>query len=284
MTNKLPGVVSLETAPHVGSVGQEVLELQQRLLAAGYSPGPMDGIFGKKTLQAVRAFQKDRGLPVTGLVDEITAKALGITLEAGRAILRRVDRRDGRVALTFDDGPNSRYTVKIANALADAGASGTFFFLGSMLESAKFDLSCVCGLGHEPASHGYSHTSFHKLSSAAMEQELAKTEDAIARRCGVRPRFFRPPYGAFDRRVILVARKRGYPFLTLWDVDTRDWTRPGVSRIIATVDKNASSGSIILLHEGYESTLQALGGILRVLKNKGLRPVTLSQLIEGHAD
>ncbi|MEW6244053.1 MAG: polysaccharide deacetylase family protein [Bacillota bacterium] len=272
------------TAPRLGSKGPHILDLQRRLSKAGFSPGPLDGIFGKKTLEAVRAFQEDRGLSVTGLIDETTARALGILPQVGPAeVLRRVDRRDGRVALTFDDGPDHRYSLKIANALAEGGARGTFFFLGSMLESAKLDLSSVCRLGHEPASHGYSHTSFRALPFAAMEQELVKTEDAIIRHCGIRPRFFRPPYGAFDSRVILAARKRGYPFLALWDVDTRDWTRPGVSRIIASVERNASSGSIILLHEGYESTLQALSGILRALKNKGLRSVTLSELINGHS-
>jgi hypothetical protein len=90
--------------------------------------------------------------------------------------------------------------------------------------------------------------------------------------------YFRPPYGAYNSAVLSAAATAGYRYTVLWDVDTRDWTNPGPSAIVSRAVNPATAGSIILLHVKPE-TARALPLIIRRLRNRGLTPISLEELI-----
>jgi peptidoglycan-N-acetylglucosamine deacetylase len=182
------------------------------------------------------------------------------------------------VALTFDDGPGP-YTARTLDTLARYQSQGTFFDLGSHV--VRFP-----GLTRREAregvvgDHSWSHPVLTTLPIEAIYQELRQTQQAIALRAGQPPAWvFRPPYGASDARVDSVSRQLGM-LTVLWDL-APDVGSSDPDTIAVAVAADARPGSIILLHENNNrgATLAALTQILSELAFKGLRAVTLPELL-----
>jgi len=185
-----------------------------------------------------------------------------------------------QVALTFDDGPGP-YTPKVARILRRAGAGATFFALGSQIAGNAATVRAVADAGFEVADHTQTHPRLPGLSPAEQSREV---EDAAAmlRNAGVEPApLFRPPFGVTDRSTRGYVRSRGL-LMVLWSVDTSDYTRPGADAIVKRALAGARPGAIILMHDGggdRSQTVAALPRILKGLKRKRLRPVTVTKLL-----
>lgn len=198
-------------------------------------------------------------------------------------IIRHVPVNEKAIALTFDDGPDGDFTPRILEVLRAHRAKATFFVVGKQVEYYPEVLRQVAAAGHEIGSHTYSHPRLSGLSDARLRSELARTADLIRSVCGVAPVYFRPPFGVISSASIQVVRDCGYTII-LWDreLDSRDWERPGVDRIVERVVSNARPGSIVLLHDGggcRSQTVAALEKILDQLAAKGYRFVTISELL-----
>ena len=180
-------------------------------------------------------------------------------------------RKGKRVALTFDDGP-SPYTPKVLSILQKHHVRGTFFEIGEQVSSAS---RAVVKAGEEIADHSYRHETDPSRSS------MAATNAAIRRATGFEPCLFRPPGGAFNSRVVGDARALGMTTV-IWDVDPRDWSRPGTSAIYSRVVSATRPGSIVLMHDGggdRSETVAALPHIIRTLRGRGYHFVTVSKLL-----
>jgi peptidoglycan/xylan/chitin deacetylase (PgdA/CDA1 family) len=183
------------------------------------------------------------------------------------------------VALTFDDGPG-RLTARVLDVLAAAGASGTFNVLGERVRGREALLRRVLDEGHEIGSHAYHH---ERLEGRPIEayRQLQRTNRALAAATGATPRLFRAPYGSVSTGVVRAARLAG--FVTVgWDVDPRDYEEPPAATILERVVQATRPGSIVLLHDdrrALEATAVALEGILEALSARGLRFVTVSDLL-----
>lgn len=187
----------------------------------------------------------------------------------------------GQVALTFDDGPNGAYTDEILRTLERNGVDATFFVLGQNAAGNHDTLRRMRDEGHEIANHSWSHPQLTSLSDAGIASELNRTSDEIQAATGQRPSFFRPPYGDRNARVDAVAGANGLRDI-IWDVDTRDWARPGSEAIRSSAVNDAQDGSIILMHDGggnRAQTAAALQQIIDGLRARGLEPVTVPQLL-----
>ncbi|WVQ84253.1 hypothetical protein IAT38_006405 [Cryptococcus sp. DSM 104549] len=128
----------------------------------------------------------------------------------------------GQVALTFDDGP-SDYEDDVANALGDQ--KGTFFLNGNNYDCIYNHVDQIRALhaaGHTLGSHTWSHADITKLSESELNEELGKVEDAFVRILGVKPIYFRPPYGNINDQALNVLAQRGYKKVFLWSDDTGD--------------------------------------------------------------
>jgi peptidoglycan/xylan/chitin deacetylase (PgdA/CDA1 family) len=179
--------------------------------------------------------------------------------------------------VTFDDGPSAG-TPRILDELKAAGATATFFVVGSRLADRADLVARIAADGHEVGSHSWSHGRPGR-SRAAFLWELARTSFAIRRAAGEIPHCFRPPYAKWTPRLVQAARLAGMRTVA-WDVDSRDWESDDPAEVVERVMRSARPGSIVLLHEGTrEVTIDALPSILDNLSAQGLATVTVSSLL-----
>ncbi len=180
------------------------------------------------------------------------------------------------VVLTFDDGPDSVYTLKIAKILASRKIPAVFFLVGRRVKQNAEVARELSELGFELGSHAYSHNDLTQMTRSEISDELQMSDKLIMGITGKRPRFFRPPFGTFNSEVISEAKKLN-KLVVLWTLDSRDWTNMGVERLTNKVVSEAKNGSIILFHSTNSDTLEALPRILDGLSKKGLKFINLEE-------
>ncbi len=189
-------------------------------------------------------------------------------------------RRGRRVALTFDDGPGP-YTSRLVRVLRSRHVPATFFQVGEMVSAFRAAARHV--ERHFPVGdHTLSHP---QMSHLTWRAQRAQVLSAAARLRGVEgtrfPLLFRPPYASFDGRTLEVLHRERM-LMVLWDVDSQDYTRPGVRRIVHNVVSAVRPGSIVLMHDAggdRSQTIAALPFIVRRLRHRGYRFVTVPRMM-----
>lgn len=198
--------------------------------------------------------------------------------------LKTPEREEGKkyVAITFDDGPHSKYTTMIVDKLKEYNASATFFIVGNRVDSSTAaQIKYVVDNGSELAIHGYTHTKYYnKCTEAEFEYELSKTAEVIKNTTGQTPTLMRPPGGSITSERV---KNSGYSVI-LWNVDSEDWkhktkTDAEVNKIVDNVMNNISDGSIVLMHELYENSYKAFSIIIERLYAQGYKVVTVTELL-----
>ncbi len=182
---------------------------------------------------------------------------------------------DKVVALTFDDGP-SQYTDKILKLLKKYDACATFFVVGNKVNFYDDTLREMLKQGSEIGNHSYSHKLLTRLSEKEFKEDLNKTQEIIKKLTGFTPKVFRPTYGGYTNKI----KKYTDLSFVLWDVDSRDWSVKKKDKILKNVLPNVKSGSIVLMHDNHEYSLKALEPMIKELKAKGYKFVTVSELLE----
>ena len=176
------------------------------------------------------------------------------------------------VALTFDDGP-SPFTPAILAVLRRHHVHATFCMLGDEAQRYPELASRVVRDGHQVCNHSRDHRDMAALPPKRARHEVVAAERQIRDAAGVAPRIFRFPYGSADRAAQRVVR--GYGMRALgWDVDPRDWTRPGPSAITGRIVRGVRSGSVVLMHDGggdRSATVASLDATIRSLERQGYR-------------
>jgi peptidoglycan/xylan/chitin deacetylase (PgdA/CDA1 family) len=166
------------------------------------------------------------------------------------------------VALTFDDGPNPVWTPRVLAALARAHVHATFCLIGRQAQQYPKLVKAIVAGGHTLCNHTWDHDErLASRSEADIVKEMSKSQAAITQASGgVAPTFFRAPGGSWSPQVMLLARRLHMTPLK-WDVDPRDWARPGTARIIGVVMATVRPGSIVLLHDGGGNRDQTLAAL-----------------------
>jgi peptidoglycan-N-acetylglucosamine deacetylase len=185
--------------------------------------------------------------------------------------------RGNAVALTFDDGPGP-YTARILDVLRRNDAHATFFVVGNRLQywpDAAREEARLGGVGN----HTWSHARLTAMRPLLVWLELMRTQYAVGEEIGWKPRVFRTPYAAHSPETDRIARELGL-VQVLWDVDARDDV-PGarVADIVRTVKRGLRPGAIVLLHDIHPWTLEALPRILAAIRDRGLRAVSVPELL-----
>jgi len=196
-------------------------------------------------------------------------------------VLSRAEQSD-RLALTFDGGASSVPTPAILDALRAAGVHATIFLTADFVEKNPGLVVQMAKDGHEFGNHSATHPDMTKVSSQTMVAELERLEADVVALTGKSTRpWFRPPYGAYDDRVVATAASQGYNTV-LWTADSADW-RDDVSAV--TVEgrllKYAAPGAVLIEHLGSPQSAQVLPAALAQLKARGFSFGTLSQLFGG---
>jgi peptidoglycan-N-acetylglucosamine deacetylase len=191
-------------------------------------------------------------------------------------LLRRGPSSSKRVALTFDDGPDS-LTHRYLELLDDLGVPATFFVCGNRAEQHPEAVREYIRRGHQIAGHGYDHTRFTKLKRRQLLDQLERTDQAIGGQVSGRP-WVRPPHGSIDAASLLAMRAAGY-VVALWSVDSCDYVDKDPASLAERCGPNViNAGDVLLFHEGQEWTLEALPQIVTGLQARGLECVTMHDL------
>lgn len=180
-----------------------------------------------------------------------------------------------KVALTFDDGPHPVYTPQLLDGLKECGVHATFFVVGKNILGNEALLKRMETEGHLIGNHTYSHVKLSELDIARACAEVEKTNALICEVTGKEPEFIRPPFGEWKK-----AMECSFEMIpVLWDVDPLDWTTKNTALVVERVLKDTKPGDIILLHDYYQSSVDAALEIVDALTERGYKFVTVDELI-----
>ncbi|MCM3745369.1 polysaccharide deacetylase family protein [Sporosarcina luteola] len=190
-----------------------------------------------------------------------------------------------RVALTFDDGPDPRFSNDVLDVLKQYNVPATFFVLGSRAVANPEIVKRMQSEGHVIGNHTYAHPNLVEESDlGTLEQEVTRTEDALNGIIGYRTKLFRPPYGFLYNELVEKLRDMNY-YVIGWSVDSLDWQEDPPEVIASNVLDIIYPGAIILMHDGAESggdrtnTIKSLHQIIPALQEQGYEFVTVPELL-----
>lgn len=178
------------------------------------------------------------------------------------------------IALSFDDGPNPLVTPRVLDILAAEHIHATFFLIGSRIPGNEPLVRRMYREGNEIGNHSWNHADFTKLSPAEMDAQLRQTQTTIVNAGIPAPRLFRPPYGAVNDTVI----SHTHMTIARWDIDPEDWLVQDAAKVDQNLLAHAKPGGIIIMHDIYPSTADALEPAIQALKPH-YQFVTISQLM-----
>ncbi|MFJ4415007.1 polysaccharide deacetylase family protein [Streptomyces sp. NPDC088925] len=176
----------------------------------------------------------------------------------------RLPRAGHALALTFDDGPDPRWTPEVLAVLAAHDVRATFFVCGRQAAKHPALLRRITEAGHLVGNHTWDHRRLTGLGRAAVEEQIARTSETVRRATGRAPAWFRAPYGEWDRTVYTLGARHGMEPLA-WSVDTEDWSRPGAAAITRRVLAGARPGAVVLCHDGGGDRAQTVTALRRFL-------------------
>ena len=180
-----------------------------------------------------------------------------------------------KVALTFDDGPNAKYTPQLLEGLKERGIHVTFFLMGKNIGGNEELVRQMQEEGHLIGNHTYNHVELGKASASTAREEIEKTSNEIYEVTGVYPSYIRPPFGSWRKNLELSVTM----LPVFWDVDTLDWKSKNVDSVLNIVQSEVEDGSIILMHDGYQTSVDAALKVVDLLTGEGYEFVTVDQLL-----
>ncbi|WP_240452215.1 polysaccharide deacetylase family protein [Virgibacillus sp. YIM 98842] len=193
---------------------------------------------------------------------------------------------ENTVALTFDDGPDPRFTPQILDLLAEHDIQATFFVTGARAEAYPELLQRIVNEGHVVGNHTYGHPNLVEASDMdTLETEVLRTEEIINSVVGYRPKLFRAPYGFLYDELLEKLGEMDYTVVG-WSVDSLDWQEDPPEVIAYNVINNIHPGAIVLMHDGASesgdrtNTIEALRQIIPNLRDQGLEFETVPEMLD----
>ncbi|MET9256153.1 polysaccharide deacetylase family protein [Streptomyces sp. NPDC003717] len=185
--------------------------------------------------------------------------------------LLRMPGRGRTMLLTFDDGPDPRYTPDILDTLAKYEVRATFMVCGEMADWNRGLLARMADEGHVVGNHTWTHPLLTQLTRKRIRSEMERTSEVIQKAYGEAPRWFRAPYGAWNRAAFQLGSELGMEPLA-WTVDSLDWTVPGTGTIVGRIEDGAAPGVVVLSHDAggdRSQSVRALRSYLPRLLDEG---------------
>lgn len=180
-----------------------------------------------------------------------------------------------RVAITFDDGPHPVYTPRLLDGLKERNVKAMFFLIGENIVGREHIVRRMAEEGHIIGNHTFHHVQLNCLNEEVACQEITSTNELIESIINKPIEFIRPPFGAWSS-------KKSCPvelFTILWNIDPLDWKDQNTDLIVQRVLSEVKDGSVILLHDVYDTSVEAALRIIDVLQAEGYEFVTADQFI-----
>ena len=180
-----------------------------------------------------------------------------------------------RIAITFDDGPHRLYTPKLLDGLKERGIHATFFLVGENIGNNEALVKRMAEEGHLIGNHIFSHVQLTKMKKEDACREVQQTNERICAVTGAPVLYIRPPYGSWNDEL-----QAEIPMtVTLWNLDSEDWKSQNTGKIVELVESEAKEGSIILLHDIFDTSVEAALRIVDDLTAQGYTFVTVDELL-----
>ncbi|MBD0380407.1 polysaccharide deacetylase family protein [Paenibacillus sedimenti] len=192
--------------------------------------------------------------------------------------------QEKKVALTFDDGPDTRFTPKVLDALKANQVKATFFLLGAKASAHPDIVKRIVREGHVIGNHTYSHANLPGLTVDKFQKQIESAENVLQSMIGYAPKLIRPPYGAINEEQVKWVADHHY-LIVNWNVDSLDWKSLKSEQVLQNIMQQAKPGSIILQHSGgadsqdLSGTVLAISPLVSKLKAAGYTFVTVPELL-----
>lgn len=192
--------------------------------------------------------------------------------------------REKKIALTFDDGPDDKYTPQILDVLHRYHVPATFFVVGSRSQAHPAIIKRIVKEGHALGNHSYNHANPAMLTEAQFQKQIENTQLVLRQIIGFEPRLIRTPYGALNEVQLHWAAEHGFVIVN-WDIDSLDWKQLSSTQILANILNHTHKGAIVLQHsaggqrQDLSGTVKALPTLIEQLKMQGYELVTVPQLL-----
>lgn len=190
----------------------------------------------------------------------------------------RAEDTDKVIALTFDAAWGADKTQGIIDILNEYDADATFFLVGFWIDKYEEEVKAIAEAGLEIGNHSKNHLNMPRLNEDSIREEISSVNGRIEELTGVRPTFFRAPYGDYSNRLLTVVDELDMVGIQ-WSIDSLDWKGLSAKEIVERVVPKAKSGDIVLFHNNSDHVLDALPLVIMGLKNKGFRFVGLSDMV-----
>ncbi len=211
---------------------------------------------------------------------------LGSKSEEAKADLRVMNESDQvqpsteepkRIAFTFDDGPNVGTSERILDAFKGQDGSATFFVVASRISGREYIVQRALEEGHELGNHSFNHPNLTELGVEGFLEEINSGQEEIYAATGVYPQILRPTYGSVNDEM-----KANVPMpMVNWNLDTHDWSSKDAEAIAEIILEEARDGSIVLMHDIYPESADAIELVLPKLAEKGFVFLSISELFES---
>jgi peptidoglycan/xylan/chitin deacetylase (PgdA/CDA1 family) len=183
--------------------------------------------------------------------------------------------QEKKIAITFDDGPHPVYTEKLLDGLKDRDIKATFFVLGEKAKEHPEIIERMQEEGHIIGNHTYTHIQLRSTNREKFRDELIRTNQVISGITEQEVQYVRPPYGTWDKKL----EEELNMFPVLWNVDPNDWCTGNTNRVTKSIVDKAKENSIILLHDCYQSSVDAALSSIDILEERGFRFVTVEEIL-----
>lgn len=190
-----------------------------------------------------------------------------------------VKTEEKQIALTFDAAWGNSDTDQLINILKKHNAKATFFTTGEWVDKYPEDVKKLYQAGHDIQNHSDKHPHVAKISAEQLKKDTLACDDKIEKLIGKRPTLYRAPYGEYDNDMMAVFEQELKHFVIQWNVDSRDWKRPTVEKMVESVTESVKPGSILLFHNDLENTPTALDAILTQLNAESYEYISVNELI-----
>lgn len=205
----------------------------------------------------------------TPVKESISAQVAGVTPAESESNVKK------KIALTFDDGPHPEYTPMLLDGLKERNVSAAFFLMGKNAEKYPEIVERMYKEGHTIGNHSYSHVQLSEMEELEACKEMTKANEVIKNIIGKTSDYIRPPFGAWSHNLDCITNM----IVVLWDVDPLDWKCQNTDLVVKRVVSNVEEDDIILLHDSYETTVEATFQIIDTLEKEGYEFVSLDEII-----
>lgn len=221
---------------------------------------------------------------VATISDTNAASQYPLQTKYPNVMLYKVDTDKKIIALTFDDGPDAKFTPQILDVLEKHNVKATFFLLGTRINKYPNVAKKIFDDGHAIGNHTYWHPDLTKTGVDNMVWEIKQNEKELQNVLQIKTNLFRAPYGALTEEHVQKLSELGYRGIG-WSIDTEDWRSLPASKIKENIINQLHPGAIVLMHsaghwtQDLSGTVQGLDEIIPFLKKRGYKFVTIPEML-----